>query len=201
MSKYEEEENSHFGCLLLVLFFAGLYVILFDPFHIFPEVTMPFYETTKENTAAPAKKEEPLPSVAPTAGKGVVVYVTGAVKKPGVYEMQPGTYVYDAVAAAGDVLPYADMSGVNLAEPVTKSMKIYIPLDVKHRDIGAENLININTADEKELEKLPGVGRVTALKILTYREENGLFQKKEDLKKVPSIGDAKYSRIEDKITL
>lgn len=207
MSEYEEEENTHYGCLLIILFFVGLFIFLFDPFHVYEDSsTSVSYETEAETPAGrPAgmvsKETEPVPSVAPTAGKGVLVYVAGAVNKPGVYEMQPGTYVYDAVAAAGDAAPYADLSSVNMAAPITESMKLYIPLDVNQRDPGARDLVNINTADEKELEKLPGVGKVTALKILTYREEYGLFQKKEDLKKVPSIGEGKYSRMEAKITL
>ena len=59
----------------------------------------------------------------------VLVYVVGAVKEPGVYELQRGSRVYDAVQAAGNVLPYADMESVNMAEPVEDAMRVYIPLN------------------------------------------------------------------------
>lgn len=90
--------------------------------------------------------------------------MVGAVKNPGVYEIPEGSHYYDAVKAAGDVLPYADMTAVNMAEPVTESMKIWIPLDPYMKDPGALGLVNINTAGAKELETLPGIGKVTAEK-------------------------------------
>lgn len=150
------------------------------------------------------EKEEPPTEVswAETAEKGkILVYVVGAVKNPGVYEIPEGSHYYDAVKAAGDVLPYADITAVNMAEPVTESMKIWIPLDPSMKDSGAAGLVNINTAGAKELETLPGVGKVTAEKIMTYREEHGSFNTKEDLKRVPSISDGKFKKLADKITL
>ena len=59
--------------------------------------------------------------------------------------------------------------------------------------------ININTADEKELDSLPGVGPSTAKRIIEYRETEGNFQKPEDIKKVKGIGDGKYNKLKDKI--
>ena len=81
------------------------------------------------------------------------------------------------------------------------SMKIYIPLNPDRSDPAARGLININTAGAKELEALPGVGAVTAEKIVKYRQENGYFTEKQDLKKVPSISDGRYAKLADKITL
>lgn len=80
-------------------------------------------------------------------------------------------------------------------------MKIYIPLNPDRSDPAARGLININTAGAKELEALPGVGAVTAEKIVKYRQENGYFTEKQDLKKVPSISDGRYAKLADKITL
>lgn len=93
------------------------------------------------------------------------------------------------------------MNAVNMAEPVTESMKIYVPLDPYQSDRSAKGLVNINTAGQKELETLPGVGKVTAEKIITYREEHGQFSQLEDLKHVPSISDGKFKKLADKITL
>lgn len=132
--------------------------------------------------------------------KQILVYVVGAVKAPGVYEIPPQSRVYDAVKAAGDVLPYADMEAVNMAEEVTDGEKIYIPL-APDRTAGDSHLVNINQATAAELTALPGVGPATAEKIVQYREEHGLFQKKEDIKKVPSIGDSKFLKMAERITL
>ncbi len=131
----------------------------------------------------------------------ILVYVVGAVKEPGVYELPADSHLYDAVKAAGDVLPYADMEAVNLADPVMDGSKVYIPLDPNQADARGNGLISINQASSKELEALPGIGAVTAEKIVNYREEHGPFQSKEDIKKVPSIGEGKYKKFSDRITV
>lgn len=176
------------GCIAFVL--IGLSFFIFDPLN--------FMEEKPEEAAA----EEVTEGNPGGAGKRkILVYVVGAVKRPGVYEMPEGSHYYDAVRAAGDVLPYADMNGINMALPLTEATKIFIPLDPNQSDPAAIGLVNINTANEKELETLPGIGKVTADKIITFREENGLFESKEDLKKVPSISDGKFKKLADKITL
>lgn len=151
-------------------------------------------------------KEETAPNIVELSGteksseKQMLVYVVGAVKAPGVYEIPVDSRVYEAVKAAGDVLPYADMEAVNMAETVTDGEKIYIPL-APGRTAGDSHLVNINQATVSELTALPGVGPATAEKIVQYREEHGPFQKKEDIKKVPSIGDSKFLKMAERITL
>ena len=98
-------------------------------------------------------------------------------------------------------MPYAAMNEINMAEPVKEAMKIYVPLDPYQSDPAGQGLVNINTAGEKELETLPGVGKTTAEKIITYREEHGRFESIEDIMKVPSIGESKFKKMADKITL
>ena len=131
----------------------------------------------------------------------VLVYVVGAVKEPGVYELQRGSRVYDAVQAAGNVLPYADMEGVNMAEPVEDAMRVYIPLNPERTTPAAAGLVNINHASRTELETLPGIGAKTADKIIEYRNEHGGFRSKEELKEVPTIGEGKYAKVSERITL
>lgn len=110
----------------------------------------------------------------------------------------------------------ADVSKINLAYVVQDGQKINIPnvnnVEMQSyisQDIG-ENiiiediktnilLVNINTATQSELEKLTGIGPSTALKIIEYRQENGRFKTKEDLKNVPGIGEAKFEAIKSKI--
>lgn len=172
-------------CLCIACVLMGLSFFVLDPLSL-----------REEKAPPPVEVARPLDK-----GGTILVYVVGAVKNPGVYEIPEGSHYYDAVKAAGDVLPYADVNGVNMAEPVTESMKIYIPLDPYMKDPGALGLVNINTAGAKELETLPGVGKVTAEKIIAYREEHGWFNSKEDLKHVPSISDGKFKKLADKITL
>lgn len=150
-----------------------------------------------------AEEPEPLEISAEDikGSRKILVYVVGAVKHPGVYEIPEGSHVYDAIKAAGDVLPYAAMNEINMAEPVKEAMKIYVPLDPYQSDPAGQGLVNINTAGEKELETLPGVGKTTAEKIITYREEHGRFESIEDIMKVPSIGESKFKKMADKITL
>lgn len=131
----------------------------------------------------------------------IVVYVSGAVKNPGVYEFPAGTRAYEAVKAAGDVLPYADVDRVNLSAEIVDGEQVHIPLDPERTAPGAERLVNINTAGKTELVTLPGIGEATAQKILDYRNAHGAFQEKEDIKGVPSIGDGKYAKLADRITV
>ena len=132
---------------------------------------------------------------------GVLVYITGAVKNPGVYEMSKESHIYDAIQAAGDILPYADVENIDLTALVGESPYILIKTDPQKVNINAIGKVNINYAGEAELMTLKGIGKSTAEKISHYRKEHGLFFKKEDLKKVPGIGETKYSKIEEQITL
>ena len=135
------------------------------------------------------------------SSRTLLVYVTGAVRQPGVYELPEGSRFCDAVKAAGDVLPYAVMEDINMAEPLSDGMKIHIPLDPEQADARGGGSSCRRGASPKELEPRPGVGQGTAEKIIRYREEHGRFSSKEELKKVPSIGESRYKKMADKITL
>ena len=172
---HEESRRMTILCLCIGLILLGTALFVFDPFSL-REEEKPVVVTAE---AGNNEKDDKL-----------LVYVVGAVKEPGVYELPKGSHYYDAVKAAGDVLPYAEVEAVNMAAPIENSS-----------DPAARGLININTAGAKELEALPGVGAVTAEKIVKYRQENGYFTEKQDLKKVPSISDGRYAKLADKITL
>ncbi len=132
------------------------------------------------------------------------VYVTGAVAKPGVAILREGGRVEQAVEACGGFLPQADVSGVNLAMPLKDGMQIRVP-ERAEADGSAraanDGLVHINTADEKALDTLPGVGPMTAKRIVEYRKEHGAFQTPEELMKVRGIGAAKFEQLKDKIAL
>lgn len=146
------------------------------------------------------KSEEETPSI-------IMVDIKGMVKYPGVYELQSGSRVIDAIEAAGGYLPESDSMSINHAQILTDEMVIYIPyigeaaFDATHfvqaeQDDGK---ININTADEALLSTLPGIGPSKAAAIISYREEHGLFAAPEDLKNVTGIGDKTYERLQDSI--
>lgn len=131
----------------------------------------------------------------------ILVYVAGAVNSPGVYEMSDGGRVFEAVKAAGGTIPYADAASIDMAGALEDGMRIYVPLDITARESAGRTLININTANREELSVLPGIGPVTADKIIDWRDQHGSFTTREDIMKVPSIGEGKYRKIENQITL
>ncbi|MBC7462860.1 MAG: ComEA family DNA-binding protein [Actinobacteria bacterium] len=150
--------------------------------------------------------------VAPT----LVVDVAGGVRKPGVYSLPANSRVTDAISAAGGARKGADTSEVNLARMVRDGEQIYLEPPVSatspkfmpttssrssnsSRTTRANGPININRASEKELESLPGIGPVLALKIFTYRNVNGPFTRIEDLQKVSGIGSAKFAALKTKV--
>lgn len=151
----------------------------------------------------------------------LVVYVSGAVYSPGLAELRQNARVKDAVDACGGFLSNADLDAVNLAKPVKDGDHIKIPekkppgmvsaggaasgASVSGASGGAGassgGLIDINTADEKALDSLPGVGPAMAKRIIEYRQTNGAFQTIEDLKKIKGIGEAKFAKMKDRVTV
>lgn len=152
-----------------------------------------------------------------TAAKWVV-YVTGSVKKPGVYELPEGSRVYQALEAAGGFAEGADQEGINLASMLADGEHVRFPSlkDTKGAPPGvkpsarqpapssgviAPGLINLNTCNATELETLPGIGSKTAQTILTHRELNGEFTRTEDLLLIKGIGPKKYDAIRKLVTV
>lgn len=147
----------------------------------------------------------------------IVVYVCGAVKESKVVTLKENSRVCDAIDAVGGLSNEADLSNINLAYILEDGEKIYIPKkgeEPQNTSITSssyytsyssspakDNKININKATQTELEMIPGVGPSTALKILDYIEKNGKFSKIEDIKNVSGIGDAKYEKMKDYITV
>ena len=148
----------------------------------------------------------------------VIVHVTGEVKKPGVVRVKEGSRVEDIVKAAGGLTENADISNINLAYVVEDGTKIRIPStdDEKQEEYITQSIgegiimqeesnnsrgsiVNINTANETELEELPGIGASIAGRIIEYRNKNGKFKSIEDIKTVTGIGDSKFEKIKESI--
>ena len=149
------------------------------------------------------------------AGSGVaVVQVVGAVRRPGVYRLQSGRRVDDAVHEAGGSTRRADLAGVNLAAKVSDGQQIIVPAagasgaaatgpagSAGGTGAGAApgQPLNLNTATPEQLDQLDGVGRATAQKIVAYRQAHGGFRSVSELDQVPGIGEKKLAALKDRV--
>lgn len=140
------------------------------------------------------------PSVAPTAA-ALYVHVSGAVRAPGLYVLDPDARVVDAVAAAGGFADGADSASVNLARTLADGEQLVIgaasvgPDGVAAPAPVADSRIDINTATEAELDALPRVGPAIAARIVAWRTENGRFSSADDLLLVAGIGEKMLEEI------
>lgn len=153
-----------------------------------------------------------------------IVHICGAVENPGVYELEEGSRVYQAVEAAGGFTEEAARDYLNQALVLADGMKLSIPTEeevrqakeagtgqeeflqgsdsfVEGRQEEASGKVNINTAAEAVLCTLPGIGSGKAKSIMQYRETNGAFQKIEDIMQVEGIKEGLFQKIKDSITV
>lgn len=143
--------------------------------------------------------------------KPIVVHITGAVPRPGVYALPKGARVQDGISAAGGFLAEAEKTNINLAQSLEDGEKLDIPFIEGASPVLATplpevvsstiELVNVNTASIAELDTLPGIGPTTAQKIIDYRTQNGHFLNIEDIINVSGIGPATYERLKDLITV
>ena len=137
----------------------------------------------------------------------IFVDVTGAVNRPGVYSLTGRSRVIDAIKAAGDSAPGADLSTINLARVLNDGEQIYVDSTVVNSSGQrvskkvASGPININRATLRQLDALDGIGPVIAGRIIEYRKKNGSFLTIDDLQKVSGIGAAKFAQIKSKVRI
>jgi competence protein ComEA len=155
--------------------------------------------------AAPTESTAPTE---PTPSAEVVVHVSGAVKRAGVYRLAPDSRVADAIEQAGGATKHADLDALNLAEPLQDGQKIHVPRkgEVSPPTVASvapsrtprsapqaaaaatQFPINLNTATAEQLEAIPGIGPVLAQRIIEYRQTHGRFQSVDELLEVHGIG-------------
>jgi competence protein ComEA len=202
------------------------------------ETGSPGVERPAAETEVPSGVAAEAPSQPATAGAGgsaapqvpLVVHASGAVARPGVYELPPGSRVDHLVRAAGGLAPDADPDRVNLAAPVSDGERVWVPrrgeAEVPQVVAGSAGgptagerggarqptpgagearsgpavLIDLNRATADELETLPGVGPATAAAILAHRDQHGPFSSVEELLDVRGIGEAKLEQIRPLVT-
>ena len=137
----------------------------------------------------------------------IFVDVTGAVNNPGVYTLTGRSRVIDAIKAAGDSAPGADLSTINLARVLNDGEQIYVDSTVVNSSGQrvskkvSSGPININRATLRQLDALDGIGPVIAGRIIEYRKKNGSFLTVDDLQKVIGIGAAKFAQIKSKVRI
>jgi len=186
-------------CLVFIVAIAGIFYLVMNrkPAMVIEKPgTIIFSADDDENKQTPAADEK------------IKVYVTGAVKNPGVYEISKDMRVDDAIRLAGGPSDEADMMRINLAGFLTDGMQITVPAageEIYSGDsaagITSDGKVNINTASESQLTTLPGIGAVIAGNIIKYREDNGPFKSTEEIKNVNRIGEATFNNIKDMITV
>jgi competence protein ComEA len=175
------------GAALVVLLLAGRFVLGAG-------AASEERATAAEVVAAPVR-------AAPTPP--LVVHVVGAVRQPGLYRLERGKRVADAVASAGGATGRADLALLNLAAPLADGQQVVVP--AKSRSVAAPGAgsgsaatagpVSLSAATVEQLDALPGVGPVTAQKIVDYRTQHGAFSSVRELDAIPGIGPARLEQL------
>lgn len=168
------------------------------------DVTFPSSEDVTSELDADSKEQLP-------------VYVCGAVRKPGVYYLNPGAIKGDAISMAGGFTEEAQQTYVNLAQEIIGGERIYVPTveelaggspvweeeqqDTVSTQQPIEGKVNLNTATKEELMTLPGIGENKADAIISYRETQGGFQRPEDIMNISGIKGGVYDKIKEFIVV
>ncbi|WP_242478285.1 helix-hairpin-helix domain-containing protein [Enterococcus faecium] len=143
--------------------------------------------------------------------------IKGSVKEPGIYSFSSEERVYDVLKRAGGLLEEADSDRINFSAKIEDQQVLYIPAigeelpehlnqlvspEGKQSTADSEpSKININTASPSELQQIPGIGSVKAQEIIRFREENGSFQKVEDLQEISGIGEKTVEKLKNFVTI
>jgi len=187
--------------VLLVGLGIGIYLTLVPPTSLLDEGLVLAVDEIDDVDAAPKNTSR------------IVVDIAGGVKEPGVYKLDAGDIIEDAIEKSGGFSQQADMNeiarSINRAELLSNHSKIYIPKLGDNKIVyvnptptsfaSAQSLVNINTATSDELDTLSGIGPITAQRIIDYRLEHGNFQTVEDIKNVTGISDNKFAQIKNNI--
>lgn len=168
-----------------------------------------------ETTSSGQEKTEETSTEESEEPSQLVVDVKGAVVKPGLYTLEAGARVNDAVDAAGGLTSQADPKSINLAQKLSDEAVVYVASKDENISVVASttassamsqeeknsNLVNLNTATEADLQTISGIGAKRAADIIAYREANGGFKSVDDLNNVSGIGDKTMESIRPYVTV
>jgi competence protein ComEA len=168
----------------------------------------PSASTALERPIVGSAEAGSVPASGPAASPRLVVYVVGAVRRPGLYRVAAGSRVADAVERAGGLARRADPAGVNLAAPVADGEQLVVPARLPVAVAAAQGApvdgaggsaptgpVQLSVATAEQLDSLPGIGPVTAEKIIDYRTAHGAFRSVDELDEVPGIGPARVEQL------
>lgn len=162
--------------------------------------------------ASEAPRPAPIVAEQPRADEQpkLFVHVVGAVRRPGLYRLREGSRTADALERAGGATRKADLTVVNLAAPLSDGVQVVVPARLaaataatgasrESSEVAPQGPVRLSTATLEQLDALPGVGPVTAQKILDYRDENGGFASVDELDAVPGIGPARMEQLREAV--
>ena len=160
-----------------------------------------FYFLNSRPQPTPQAVDVVTPLINQVEQSKLIINVAGKVKSPGVYQLPPGSRVIDAIEAAGNQLKGVDISDINLARLLVDGEQILVGGNRLQssksvaRKITADNPLDINRATLAQLDTLPGIGPVTAQRIIDYRNKVGRINALDELKKISGLGGAKFEEI------
>lgn len=216
MEFYVEHSRQVLGILGIVISLVSLSCLISCGREevLFEQETVALEEVTDEGANVAETTEEADVIKESYTPRVVMVHVCGAVRNPGVYELEDGSRIIDAVLEAGGLQEDAAADALNLAMPVSDGSRVYVPCadeltDGQFAQVDATGIagsgdsgrVNINTASVDELTTLKGIGQSRAESIVAYREEHGPFKKTEDIMNISGIKQASYDKIKDNITI
>jgi len=201
--------RAHVGAIVLVLVVALIFTatrVMAAKGHDVQDtpLTPALTPVVAQSTASPTEADTPIE---------MMVHVLGAVATPGVVVLSPGARVADAIGAAGGLSQDADCAELNLAAPVSDGDQVVVgtrsaprgevrragePTTVPASGSGSQgagSTLDLNTATADQLDGLPGVGPVTAQRILAWRDQHGRFTRVEELQEVDGIGEKTYAQL------
>ncbi|WP_445490305.1 helix-hairpin-helix domain-containing protein [Niallia sp. 03133] len=204
---------------------SGLIIMAIISYFLYPFIRLGSQNEKGEITARGEAENELLPANAPKVAQeeetvqeneAIMVDVKGAVNHPGVYEANERERIIDVIKRAGGIKDKGEESAINLALKVTDEMVIYVPYKGEENpqaistdpdkgsaavDGSPSNLVDLNSATPEDLETLPGIGPAKAEMIIEFRDSNGGFSTKEDLKKISGIGEKTFEKLSEYVTV
>ena len=162
----------------------------------------------QQPTQPAAQQADARPAASPQVASLLVVHMSGEVIAPGLYRLPTGARIDDALKAAGGPTGEGDIHRLNLAARLADGQQIVVPKRINpvlaaltETASPTPGRVNINLAGVAELDRLPGVGPVTAQRIVAYREQNGPFTSVEQLKEAKLVNAATFEKIKDLVGL
>lgn len=199
--------------ILCILLFSGSFVFLgYRKNHLIgqEEITLTMDSSSDELLNSGSSDSEKMVA---SHDSEMAVYVSGAVKHPGLFRFHGKARVSDAIDAVGGFCKNASTDSINMARILEDGEQIHILTRKQAKSAGKQagvsaqntsgkgDLININQASKEELMQLPGIGESKALAIIAYREKNGNFQTTKDLMQISGIKEGVYNKIKEYITV